>query len=114
MIKRMNNTCIFCNIIQGNISVIKIFEDNNLLAFHDIEPIAEKHALVIPKIHITGLDNLKLKDNLLITHITLTIPKIANILGLNNGFKTIINTGKEGGQKIFHLHYHICGGRSLI
>lgn len=105
------NKCIFCEIIKGNQSAKKIFENKNILSFYDINPCAEKHALIIPKKHITNLNYLSENDKELIIEINLSISKIAKIIGIYEGFKTIINTGKNGGQKIFHLHYHIIGGK---
>lgn len=107
------SNCIFCQIIQGELPAKKIFEDDSLLAFHDIQPAAETHALVIPKVHIESLNSLQQADHILAATITLAIPKIAQLLGLSQGFKTVINTGEAGGQKVFHLHYHILGGKHL-
>lgn len=103
--------CIFCRIIQGDLSAEKIYEDRHILAFYDIQPVADVHALVIPKKHIESLNHLEATDRHLITELTFNIPKIAELLGLKNGYKTLINTGKDGGQKVFHLHYHILGGK---
>ena len=103
------SSCIFCDIIKGISAARIIFEDNYLLAFYDVNPVAKIHALVMPKKHIESLNNLLEKDYILITKINVAIPKIAKELQLHKGFKTIINTGKAGGQKIFHLHYHIIG-----
>jgi len=107
------SSCVFCKIIAGELPAKKIFEDDNLLAFHDVQPAAETHALVIPKIHIESLSSLHREHHVLAANITLAVPKIANILGLSQGFKTVINTGEAGGQKVFHLHYHILGGKHL-
>ena len=97
--------CIFCKIIKGNLPAKKIFEDDELLAFHNIQPASETHALLIPKMHIESLKNLQpVRHYNLAAKITLAIPNITNILGLFKGFKILINTGKGGGQKVFHLH----------
>ena len=105
--------CLFCKIIQGKIPATKLYEDGNILAFHDISPKAETHILVIPKKHITSLDHLDVKDQEIIGELTLMLPKIAKMSGLENGFRTIINTGEGGRQEVFHLHYHILGGSKL-
>ena len=103
--------CIFCQIIEGKIKSSKVYEDKMVLAFYDAYPIAEKHVLVIPKKHIESLNSLKKEDYEIINAITFTIPKIAQLLGLKDGYKTLVNTGPLGGQTVFHLHYHIIGGK---
>lgn len=101
--------CIFCKIIAGEIRCEKVYEDENILAFHDINPVADVHVLVIPKKHIASLNELSDSDEGLIVRFMLSIPKVAKQMGLK-GFKTIFNTGKEGGQTVFHIHAHILGG----
>lgn len=101
--------CIFCKIIAGEIACKKVYEDENVLAFHDINPVADVHILVIPKVHIASLNELSDSDEELIGKFMLSIPKVAKEMGLK-GFKTIFNTGKEGGQTVFHIHAHILGG----
>ena len=103
--------CIFCKIINGDINAQKIYEDADILAFHDAFPAAETHVLVVPKKHIDSLNHLQEEDIALVGQINIAIPKIAQTLGLKTGFKTLVNTGKAGGQSVFHLHYHILGGR---
>ncbi|WP_100550919.1 histidine triad nucleotide-binding protein [Caedibacter taeniospiralis] len=105
--------CIFCKIIRGEINTQKVYEDSDILAFHDAFPVAETHVLVVPKKHIDSLNHVEEKDLELVGKINLAIPKLAETLGLNAGFKTLINTGRAGGQTIFHLHYHILGGRFI-
>ena len=105
--------CIFCKIIAGELPCNKVYEDENVLAFHDINPIADVHVLVIPKKHIPTLNDLTIADEELMGKFTLSIPKVAKQLGLK-GFKTLINTGKEGGQVVFHIHAHILGGKIKI
>ena len=102
--------CIFCKIIAGEIPSNKVYEDENVLVFHDIKPSAEVHLLVIPKKHIASLNELKSDDEELMGKLILAIPKIAKENGLK-GFKTLINTGKEGGQIVFHIHAHLFGGK---
>ncbi|MBK2112296.1 histidine triad nucleotide-binding protein [Francisella tularensis subsp. novicida FSC159] len=102
--------CIFCKIITGEIPSKKVYEDENIFAFHDINPAADIHILVIPKKHIASLNDLTEQDHELMGKFILSIPKVAKLMGLK-GFKTIFNTGKEGGQMVFHLHAHILGGK---
>ena len=102
--------CIFCKIIAGEIPCKKVYEDESVLAFHDINPAADTHILVIPKKHIASLNELEHDDEELMGKFMLSIPKVAKQLGLK-GFKTVINTGKEGGQMVFHIHAHILGGK---
>lgn len=101
--------CIFCKIIAGEIACEKVYEDENILAFHDINLVADVHVLVIPKKHIASLNELSDSDEGPIGRFMLSIPKVAKQMGLK-GFKTIFNTGKEGGQTVFHIHAHILGG----
>lgn len=103
--------CIFCKIIQGDIPCNKVYEDDDVLAFHDINPSAEIHVLVIPKKHIASLADMSEADSALMGRLTFKLQHIAGLVGLNKGFKTIINTGKAGGQQVYHVHYHILGGK---
>lgn len=105
--------CLFCKIIAGEIPSDKVYEDEYLYAFKDIYPKAQVHVLVIPKQHIESLAALTDEDAALMGHLTLVLPKIAAALGLAEGFRTIINTGRGGGQEVFHLHAHILGGGRL-
>lgn len=107
------SACIFCQIVAGEIPCNKVYEDEHILAFHDIAPKAKVHVLVIPKKHITSLAHLSAEDAELMAHLTLMLPKLAQQLGLHDGFRTIINTGKGGGQEVDHIHYHILGGGAL-
>lgn len=102
--------CIFCKIIAGEIPSKKVYEDDDILAFHDINPSAEVHLLVIPKKHIASLNELEPGDEEMMGKLMLAIPKIAKENGLK-GFKNLFNTGEEGGQMVFHIHAHILGGK---
>ena len=110
----MNTTdnCIFCKIVAGEIPSKKVYEDDDFLAFHDIAPKADTHLLVIPKRHIVNLNDLNEDDAELMGKMMLVIPKIAEQEGLV-GYRTITNTGKEGGQEVFHMHFHILAGSRL-
>lgn len=101
--------CLFCKIIDNTIPSKKIYEDKYILAFEDAHPKANPHLLVIPKKHISTLIDMKEIDLRLMGHLTLLLPKIAEMAGLKDGFKTAINTGKAGGQEVYHIHYHILG-----
>ena len=103
---------IFQQIIDGNIPADKVFEDERAIAFRDIQPQAPIHILVIPKKPIQSLKDASPEDKELLGHLLLISSKIASQQGLTN-WRTIINTGEEAGQTVFHLHLHIIGGRKL-
>lgn len=104
---------IFSKIISREIPAQIVFEDEQCLAFHDVSPQAPVHILLIPKKPVVSLDEFGPEDSELAGHLLMKVPEIATQLGLNNGYRTVINTGEEGGQSVFHLHIHIMGGRSL-
>jgi histidine triad (HIT) family protein len=108
--------CIFCKIINGDIASQKVYEDDDVFAFNDINPSADIHVLVIPKKHIASLADMTEMESILMGGLTYKLQHIAKLVGLNNGFKTIVNTGKAGGQQVYHVHYHILGGkiRSIV
>ncbi len=105
--------CIFCKIVQGEIPAKKIYEDDEFLAFHDIRPAAPVHFLIIPKQHIPSLFEASNADAALLGRMLKLAPQLATEHGLGGGFKTHINTGKEGGQEVFHLHLHVLGGKRV-
>ena len=105
--------CIFCKIVNGDIPSNKVYEDDTVLAFHDIAPQMPVHVIVIPKMHIASAAEVKEDNSAVIGHIFEVIPKIAKDLGLDNGFRIINNCGKDGGQTVGHIHFHILGGRTL-
>lgn len=106
--------CIFCKIIKGEIPADKVYEDEEVLAFRDIKPAAPIHILVIPKKHISMLTDLKEQDEALIGKIYTTINKIAQKEGFKDqGFRVIVNCGKDSGQEVMHIHFHILGGKKL-
>ncbi len=108
----MSDNCIFCKIAAGEIPCNKIYEDSDVLAFHDIHPVAPVHFMIIPKEHIASLADAHARHELLLGRILLLAPVLAKEQGLDDGFRTIINTGRGGGQEIFHLHVHIIGGNT--
>ncbi|QEP42950.1 histidine triad nucleotide-binding protein [Ectothiorhodospiraceae bacterium BW-2] len=105
--------CLFCKIIAGDIPSDTLYEDDNVKVFRDIAPKAATHLLVIPKKHIASLNELTAEDSELMGYLTLLLPKLAAEQGLEDGFRTIINTGRGGGQEVFHIHYHLLGGGRL-
>ena len=106
--------CIFCKIIKGEIPANKVYEDEEVLAFHDINPAAPIHILVIPKKHISMLTDLKEEDERLIGKIYTTKNKIAEKEGFKEaGYRVIANCGKDSGQEVMHIHFHILGGKVL-
>ncbi|MDD5179973.1 MAG: histidine triad nucleotide-binding protein [Gallionellaceae bacterium] len=102
--------CIFCKIARGEIPSKKVYEDDELFAFHDIHPVAPVHFMLIPKLHVASLLEADDSHIALLGRMLVTAPKLARQQGLDNGFRTVINTGKGGGQEVFHLHIHIIGG----
>lgn len=103
--------CIFCQIIRGEIPSKKVYEDDNVIAFHDISPKAPVHVLVVPKRHIKSLSEIKDSDRKLFGDIMMCIQKIAEKLEIvKSGYKVVINNGEGAGQLVFHLHLHLLGG----
>jgi histidine triad (HIT) family protein len=106
--------CIFCKIVAGSIPSNKIYEDENVLAFHDIQPLAKRHILIIPKKHIASMNEVELEDWSIIADIHRAAQQIARELGVaESGYRLVNNCGKEGGQVVYHLHYHLLGGEQL-
>ena len=105
----MATDCIFCKIISGAIPSKKIYEDDDFIAFNDIKPMAKIHFLMVPKLHIETLKDCNESHQALLGKALLLVPKLATEQGLV-GFKTLINTRREGGQEVFHIHLHVFGG----
>lgn len=106
-----NETCIFCKIINGDIPSSKVYEDELVYAFRDIEPAAPEHILIVPKEHICCANKLEKEHEALVGHIVLTAAKIANDLGFaEQGYRIINNCGEDAGQTVFHLHFHLLAG----
>ncbi|SFP67337.1 histidine triad (HIT) family protein [Nitrosomonas cryotolerans] len=108
------DSCIFCKIIQGEIPAKKLYEDEDVLAFNDIHPAAPVHILLIPKLHIAALTEVDDIHQRLLGKMLLLTPQLASKQGCTDGFRTIINTGRVGGQEVFHLHFHIIGGKERL
>ena len=102
--------CIFCKIVAGQIPAKKAYEDEQLLAFHDINPWAPVHILVIPKAHITSMVDTGPEHTDLLGRMMAVTPRLMAELGVHNGYRHIINTGTDGRQEVMHLHLHVMGG----
>ena len=107
------NDCIFCKIVAGIIPSTKVYEDETVLAFRDIAPMAPTHILVIPKEHITDAGSVTVENSAVVAHIFEVIGKIAKEEGLTEGFRVVSNCGPHAGQTVPHLHFHILGGKQL-
>lgn len=102
--------CIFCRIVAGKIPSKKVYEDEHLLAFHDINPWAPVHILVIPKQHITSMVDAGPEHTDLLGRMMAVTPRLMAELGVTNGYRHVINTGADGRQEVMHLHLHVMGG----
>ena len=106
--------CLFCKIIAGEIPSKKAYEDELVYAFHDIDPQAPVHILIIPKNHIASADEITSENSQVVAHIFEVAAKLAKDNGLSaDGYRIVTNIGEDGGQTVKHLHYHMLGGRSL-
>jgi histidine triad (HIT) family protein len=110
--------CIFCKIALGQIPSTKVYEDDDLLAIHDINPAAPVHLLIIPKHHVESLAHCTASDALLLGKMLLLAPKLAveqgcreSVESREGGFRVVINSGQDGGQEVWHLHMHVMGGK---
>lgn len=105
--------CVFCGIAGGEIPSNKVYEDDKILCFHDLDPKAPVHVLIIPKKHIASLDDVTDDDAELLGHIMLKVKDIAESLGLENGYRLVNNCGEDGFQTVKHLHFHLLGKRKM-
>lgn len=105
--------CIFCEIIKGNIPSNKVYEDEYVTAFKDLNPQAPVHILIVPKKHIACANDLVVDDCELVGHVFLAAKEIAKKLGLQSGYRIINNCGKDAGQTVLHLHFHMLGGADM-
>ena len=105
--------CLFCMIAEGKIPSKKLYEDDQVVAFYDINPQAKVHFLVVPKKHIQSAAALTEEDGALLGHIFAVIAKLAKEVGLDNGYRVISNVGEDAGQTVKHLHFHVLGGEKL-
>ena len=108
------NECLFCNMVSGAIPCDKVYENEYVLAFRDIDPKAPTHILIIPKKHITTLNEINKNDQDLLGELLLTAKKIAKDEGIDtSGYRTVFNCNSDGGQTVFHIHMHLLGGRQM-
>ena len=105
--------CLFCKIVAGQIPARKLYEDEHVVAFHDIAPQAPVHFLVIPKKHISTLNDLTEDDKALAGHILFTAQSLAREQGCEEGFRVVMNCNELGGQTVYHIHMHVLGQRQL-
>ncbi len=105
--------CLFCKIIAGVIPSTKVYEDETVYAFRDINPQAPTHVLVVPKVHIAGCNGITAENSAVVAHIFQVIPQIAASEGLTEGYRVVSNCGSDAGQTVQHLHFHILGGKKL-
>jgi len=106
----MSHDCIFCRIVRGELPSRKVYEDDDILAFHDIRPLAPVHFLIIPKVHVVNLYDADLGHQALLGKILGMAGQLAREQGLEDGFRTVVNNGRIGGQEVYHLHLHVLGG----
>ena len=109
----LNDNCLFCKIIQGKIPSTKVYEDDNMLVFKDIEPKAKVHLLAVPKTHFALLADADADGAKMLAHIFKKTPEVAAANGCEKGYRLVINQGEDAGQTVHHLHVHILGGQTL-
>jgi histidine triad (HIT) family protein len=109
----MATDCLFCKIAAGEIPVKRVYEDDVCLCFPDINPQAPTHLLIIPKRHVASHAHTEAEDAQLLGHMMAQVAEIARTQGLGNGYRVVMNTGRDGGQTVDHLHLHLLGGRHM-
>lgn len=105
--------CVFCKIANGEIPSKKAYEDDRVLAFYDLDPQAPVHILIVPKEHIQSVEDITEENSAIVAHIFEVAAKLAKENNLEKGFRVVSNVGKDGGQSVPHLHFHLLGGRSM-
>lgn len=106
--------CLFCNIIAGKFNTVFVYEDPRVVAFNDISPQAPHHVLIIPRKHIATINDISENENALIGNMILVAKKIAQDLKIaDNGYRVLMNCNKNGGQAVYHIHFHLLGGRQM-
>ena len=106
--------CVFCKIVEKTIPAKVLFEDDDVFAFHDLNPVAPVHVLVIPKKHIVGLGDAAPEDALVLGKLLIAARRVAEETGIaHSGFRTVVNNGSQAGQSVFHVHVHVIGGRAM-
>jgi histidine triad (HIT) family protein len=109
----MSEDCLFCKIVAGEIPSEAVYQDEHVYAFRDINPVAPSHVLVVPRRHIAALDEIQDGDEDLLGRLLVASKKVAEQENLSNGYRVLTNTGPDSGQVVFHLHFHVIGGRKL-
>lgn len=106
--------CLFCSIIKGDIPSTKVYEDETVFAFKDINPMAPVHILIIPQTHLSSINDVTEENSAVIAHIYEVAAKLAKEMGIaESGYRVVSNCGKDAGQTVFHLHFHLLGGKAL-
>ena len=106
--------CLFCKIVNGEIPSTKVYEDETVYAFKDINPVAPVHVLIIPKQHLSSINDVNAENSAVIAHIYEVAAKLAKEFGISeNGYRMVSNCGADAGQTVFHLHFHLLGGKKL-
>ncbi len=106
--------CLFCSIIKGDIPSTKVYEDETVFAFKDINPVAPVHILIVPKNHLSSVNDVTEENSAVIAHIYEVAAKLAKEMGIaESGYRVVSNCGKDAGQTVFHLHFHLLGGKAL-
>jgi histidine triad (HIT) family protein len=109
----MSTGCLFCNVVARTVPAQIVFENDHVVAFKDIRPVAPTHVLVIPKRHVAGVHEAKAEDAALLGQVLLAARDVAEKLGLGSGYRLVVNQGPDAGQSVFHLHCHVIGGRAM-
>lgn len=109
----MDNQCLFCRIASGDIPATIVAEGEHWIAFRDIEPQAPVHVLIISRRHVVSLDSLSSEERDLAGDLTLAAAQVARLEGVEGGYRVVTNIGEQGGQSVFHLHFHVMGGRGM-
>jgi len=107
------NDCLFCKIIAGEIPSKKVYEDDQVYVFEDIQPVAPTHVLIVPKRHFAGLKEAEASDAAIIGYCHLIAARLGRERKIEDGYRTVLNVGPRAGQSVFHLHLHLIGGRDL-
>ncbi len=105
-----STSCLFCRIARGELASRSVYEDDELVVFHDIHPAAPVHLLIVPKLHIDSLISVEPEHQALLGKMLLLAPRLAQEQGAADGFRVVVNNGPGGGQEVFHLHFHVLGG----
>jgi histidine triad (HIT) family protein len=112
--KASAENCVFCKIVRGEIPSRKVYEDDEILAFHDINPVAGVHFMLIPKEHVESLQNVENRHQMVLGKMMVLAGRLATEQGSPDGFRTIVNTGRIGRQDVFHVHMHVLGGKDPL